>query len=162
MEELYHHGIKGQKWGIRRYQNPDGTLTEEGRKRYLNSDQTLNEKGAKNYRIAKGYFHELDNKRIEYDKRLDRLRIANYYNMKNMDPKNYKSELVDLYADRISNSKYLYNKNEKEMENIIKSYNENEKLAFKVCMQYRNTPVFKLKHKINTGKEFVDDLLRRK
>lgn len=35
--ELYHHGIKGQKWGIRRYQNPDGTLTEEGKKRYSQS-----------------------------------------------------------------------------------------------------------------------------
>lgn len=33
-EELQHHGIKGQKWGIRRYQNPDGSLTEEGKKRY--------------------------------------------------------------------------------------------------------------------------------
>ena len=32
--ELYHHGILGQKWGIRRYQNEDGTLTEEGKKRY--------------------------------------------------------------------------------------------------------------------------------
>lgn len=32
--ELYHHGIKGQKWGIRRYQNPDGSLTEAGVKRY--------------------------------------------------------------------------------------------------------------------------------
>lgn len=32
--ELYHHGVKGQKWGIRRYQNPDGTLTEEGKRRY--------------------------------------------------------------------------------------------------------------------------------
>lgn len=31
---LCHHGIKGQKWGVRRYQNPDGTLTEEGKKRY--------------------------------------------------------------------------------------------------------------------------------
>ena len=31
---LEHHGIKGQKWGIRRYQNPDGSLTEEGKIRY--------------------------------------------------------------------------------------------------------------------------------
>lgn len=33
-KELYHHGIKDQRWGIRRYQNYDGSLTEEGRKRY--------------------------------------------------------------------------------------------------------------------------------
>ncbi len=34
MTELYHHGIKGQRWGVRRYQNKDGTLTPEGVKRY--------------------------------------------------------------------------------------------------------------------------------
>lgn len=32
--ELYHHGILGQKWGVRRYQNPDGSLTSAGEKRY--------------------------------------------------------------------------------------------------------------------------------
>ena len=32
--ELYHHGIKGQRWGVRRYQNQDGTLTAAGKKRY--------------------------------------------------------------------------------------------------------------------------------
>lgn len=32
--ELYHYGVKGQKWGIRRYQNSDGTLTAEGKQRY--------------------------------------------------------------------------------------------------------------------------------
>ena len=34
LKELYHHGIKGQKWGMRRYQNRDGTLTEAGKERY--------------------------------------------------------------------------------------------------------------------------------
>ena len=33
MNELYHYGVKGQKWGVRRYQNKDGSLTTAGRKR---------------------------------------------------------------------------------------------------------------------------------
>ena len=31
---LAHHGVKGMKWGVRRYQNKDGTLTNAGKKRY--------------------------------------------------------------------------------------------------------------------------------
>ena len=34
---LYHHGIKGQKWGIRRYQNPDRAWTDTGKARYSDS-----------------------------------------------------------------------------------------------------------------------------
>lgn len=42
-DELCHHGIKGQKWGVRRFQNSDGTLTEAGKKRY-NDDGTPKQK----------------------------------------------------------------------------------------------------------------------
>ena len=41
--ELYHHETKGQKWGVRRYQNADGSLTQEGYQHYgLNSDGSKN------------------------------------------------------------------------------------------------------------------------
>lgn len=45
--ELYHWGIKGQKWGVRRYQNKDGSLTPAGKKRLakdLKSDYDANRK----------------------------------------------------------------------------------------------------------------------
>lgn len=44
VNELAHHGILGQKWGVRRYQNADGTLTEAGKKRY---DRDVRENNAK-------------------------------------------------------------------------------------------------------------------
>lgn len=41
MNELYHYGVLGQKWGVRRYQNKDGSLTSAGKKRYNEDSDKL-------------------------------------------------------------------------------------------------------------------------
>lgn len=65
MTELYHHGILGQRWGIRRYQNKDGTLTPEGRERYLNDNGTLNKEGRKLYQYKNGKLKKAGKERIK-------------------------------------------------------------------------------------------------
>lgn len=51
--EFYHHGIKGMKWGVRRYQNADGSLTPEGQKRYDRDVAENNMKKKENRAILK-------------------------------------------------------------------------------------------------------------
>lgn len=52
---LVHHGIKGQKWGVRRYQKLDGSLTPEGRLRYnhlANNNDVIAETGTRFHRLS--------------------------------------------------------------------------------------------------------------
>lgn len=53
--ELYHHGIRGQKWGIRRYQKYDGSLTQKGVKRYYESKEKYDAANEK-YQKAKAEY----------------------------------------------------------------------------------------------------------
>ena len=46
-DELYHYGVKGMKWGVRRYQKKDGTLTSAGKKKYRDAEGLLTEAGRK-------------------------------------------------------------------------------------------------------------------
>ena len=82
-DELQHWGIKGQKWGRRRYQNPDGSLTPEGKKRYNDEMTKLKaeeakvkaaEKVAANKKKTQAKIDKLDAKKAELEERKKKLK----------------------------------------------------------------------------------------
>lgn len=64
--ELCHYGVKGQKWGVRRYQNKDGSLTTAGKRRQAKQEYNAERKAAKaKYKSAQRDIDSTDrNKRI--------------------------------------------------------------------------------------------------
>lgn len=94
---LMHYGVKGQKWGIRRFQNPDGTLTAEGRKRY----------------ITEGYYSSKKDKLNSFKthQSLTRIRKATK-NMAKDIKKDFKSNKISAkqYEEDIQDLKKLQNK----------------------------------------------------
>ena len=101
---LAHHGILGQKWGVRRYQSSDGSLTDEGRKRYGKSVKSLSDE-------------ELDMRLLNYQEReLDDNRPFSKEDYRNRD------ELLDEYYRRNPSKNY------KPKKNLEDSYSEKDLL----------------------------------
>ena len=77
LNELFHHGVKGQKWGVRRYQNQDGTLTEEGKSRY-GSQSDANKNSTEEEKLIDKLKKENElNKVVDtYNERIDKQNLA--------------------------------------------------------------------------------------
>lgn len=87
---LIHYGIEGQKWGVRRFQNEDGSLTEEGKKRYGISEKEANK------------LIELEKKdSAAFYKRLNKNKMYKQFRNKNEDLKRYEKATIQkqMYAD---------------------------------------------------------------
>lgn len=114
VEELYHHGIKGMRWGVRRFQNKSGSLTPAGKKRYSDNDRKtqVSGKGEKVFNaLKKGANAALDKasddnffnsdsifseKSMKTQSRIDRTRDAiNSLDYKTLTSKDGSKRLVD-------------------------------------------------------------------
>lgn len=109
--ELYHYGIKGQKWGVRRFQNADGSYTEAGKKRY--GRFTLNPVDAyaqyQNYKVDKS-FKKWKKGASNRDKAIELGKKANEAQRAYMADKSNK-ELKRAYKESNREYKKAYRKN---------------------------------------------------
>lgn len=139
-DALCHHGVFGMKWGIRRYQNPDGSLTDEGRKRYLKEDsderkaldQAAANKASAEYRFNNAVDNYMERQRtkrfkeLRTDKRLSKVsdrHLYDYY-MDDLYDENEAREHVmnsnKKLADEVTNTRAEYKKAIKNMYDSVK------------------------------------------
>ena len=118
-DELTHHGILGQKWGVRRYQYKDGSLTPAGRKRYkIDSEGNLVEKTKKE---RKEEAKQAKKEKAEEAKRI-RLEREQESNEKKKERLLKSHDLVQIY-----DNKDLFS--DQELQQIYNRYNTERNLA---------------------------------
>ena len=98
--ELTHHGIKGQKWGIRRFQNKDGSLTPAGRRRY---DDGINDKQYGKADVKKQTKSNEKAYKIPKNKSLHRLQLEEKYRKQGLSQEQAEQQA----AKRIRTEKYV-------------------------------------------------------
>lgn len=144
---LQHHGIKGQKWGRRRYQNADGSLTVLGRSRYGRSDYSYGkDSNVKQIKVTRS--SDVSNKK----------RTSSDYNNASKKMKNA-GDIIDSAKKmkKDANAKTY----EKELRGKLSNMSDKElqQAVNRLNMEERYTQVMKQRKQLESGKDKVDAFL---
>ena len=125
-DELYHHGIKGQKWGVRRYQNKDGTLTSAGKKRYLEAlptDSAATKRVKKDFNTLSDdeFLRKYKSTKSKYAKRVDHYGDPSNSPLAKFGKTMAKTNYAKKQAERIKKSEYAYSP-EGMADKLVKGY----------------------------------------
>lgn len=106
--ELYHHGIKGQRWGIRRFQNSDGSLTSAGRARYNRGKELSKEYG----KVKGGEYERLTKRSKVYKANVEEMqRVAERYGLDAYGDGGYSSRYSEEVLRRAKDRYFEYSEN---------------------------------------------------
>ena len=133
-EYLAHHGTKGQRWGVRRFQNSDGSLTAAGKLRYSvdNGGRSISKK------VDPKSAAKLKKRQVKEDAKLERLKIKEAA----------KNEKLEKKKSHISNKEYVKTLSDEKLKAI-----NNRDIAEKLWL--KNNP-----EKKTVGRYIADDILK--
>ena len=177
--ELQHFGIKGMKWGVRRYQNKDGSLTPAGKKRYDESDEEREKKEKSKKTKAKVATAAVATAAIATTAAMNKDKIkkgVDFVNAKKPSKDEKKETTIDDYKESLKKTqsadkalqgiKEIVNKADdvayaKKVRNDLTQMTDKElqQAVNRLNMEERYSQVMQQRHKIDRGESKVNQIL---